>query len=546
MLLIPRSSSLPTLLPSTIEAMAQDLTTRAEAADRSDAKSLNMECFEPPLMADMVQDENAEAVDFDDAESPAEAAMARQINSLLIRMSGWVFSDADFQVVEKIIKGAAGFGQGIEVSSVALGMAFLLVQRFHRSLPVPFSNNLVLKKTDLELPRIIYRFAFAAHGWAGLYAFGKRSDIISDAVSSQANYRAVMEYLQLEPQEMLVCDLDQNRLFRPNFYVAIDRRLSAVILSIRGTMSLRDTLIDLSCDYVAWNGGIAHSGMIAASKWFLENIGKQLLLFAKEYQLQRIILTGHSLGAGTAAITTIMLTEELKQAGTWPSTADGRPIDIHCYAYGCPPIVSADLAVRYSSIIDSFLFGDDIVPRLCYGTVIDLQILMVYAAEIGRTGDLMTAKEGSALFQKLETCRQAIQSGKGGVENMKLWIPGTVHHLMTIKAPNRRKYTVVDTCGGERFLEITLRKNMLRDHLPSRYEHAFEAAYVTYLLHELEERQTSPPLGVSNLQTKMKSVVDVVNTDSPLMDGSIFPRASTPAPSDDSLSVVDQLASLNI
>lgn len=539
---------MPTLLPSMIAAMAANDILLFKAVDRAKAKSLEGETCEAPLLPTQVQDENIGAIEVEDLERPTETAVSHHINSLLIKMSGWVFSDKDFQVIEKIIKGAAGFGQGIEVSSVSLGIAFLLVQRFHRCLPVPFSNNLVLRKGDLELPRIIYRFAFAAHGWAGLYAFGKRRDIISDAVNSQANYRAVMEYLQLEPQDMLVCDLDQNRLFRPNFYVAIDRRLSAVILSIRGTMSLRDTLTDLSCDYVAWNGGIAHSGIIAASQWFLDNIGRQLLLFAEEYQMQRIILTGHSLGAGTAAITTIMLTEKLKTSGSWPCTVGGRPLDIHCYAYGCPAIVSSDLAVRYSSIIDAFIFGDDIVPRLCYGTVIDLQILMVYAAEIRRAGDLMTAKEGSELFQKLETCRRAILTGKGGVENMKLWIPGTVHHIMTIKAPQQRKYTVIDTCGAERFLELTLRKNMLRDHLPSRYERAFESAYVTYLLHELEERQNSPSLSVSNLQQKMQTVVEAANSNLGEIadDSSIFPQPPTPTLSEGSGNTVETITSVKI
>ena len=347
-----------------------------------------------------------------------------------------------------------------------------------------------------------------------------------DAVSSDANYRAVMEYLQLEHDEMLICDLDVHRLFRPNFFVAIDKRLSAVILSIRGTMSLRDTLTDLSFEYIEWHGGIAHSGMIVAARWFMENVAKQLPLFAIEYKMQRIIITGHSLGGATAALTTIMLTEELKKNDEWPIVG-GKPVDIHCHAFGTPAVLSEDLAKKYTDLIDSYIVGDDIAPRLSYGTVIDLQILMVYTAEIGRAGDLLVSNfEDTELFRKLEKCRQSIQSGQN-VVNIKLHIPGRIHHILTIKAPNDRKYTVVDTCTSERFLDVALRKNMLRDHMPDRYERAFEDAYVTYLMNDLEDRQATTRNSPSSMREKMHSVVEFINDDGEgnmQTEGLFFPR----------------------
>lgn len=534
-----RSASVPCLLPSMIRTLEGELEEEEEeqkALERDEAASVAGMTVpdrdgSPPSLEEM-----RDQLD-DLREAQSEIMASREINSLLKRISGWVFTNDDYLVVQNILNGMAGFGQGIEVGSFALTIGFLLLQRFYRTLPVPFSNNIVLRKEDLEVPRIIYRYAYAAHGWACLYAFGKRNEIFSDAISADANYRAVMEYLQLDPADMLVCDLDQNRLFRPNFYVALDRRLSAVILSVRGTMSFRDTLTDLSYEYVSWHGGIAHSGMLAAARWFMDNIGKQLTLFAEEYQMGRIILTGHSLGGATAALTAIMLTEELQATNSWPLTRAGQPVDIHCYSYGTPAVLSAELAVKYADLIDSFIVGDDIVPRLCYGTMIDLQILLVYAAEIGKASDLLGAREGSVLFQRLEACRRAILEGRG-VENMKLWIPGRVHHVMSIKAPGNRKYTVVDTCGAQRFLEMALRKNMLLDHLPSRYEQAFEEAYVTYLLHELDERQhCAPTRGSPHIQKKMEDVVDVVNTQTTILrDGSIFPRRPADSPSAQSLS----------
>lgn len=348
-----------------------------------------------------------------------------------------------------------------------------------------------------------------------------------DVMSSSGNYRAVIEYLHLDPQDLLVCDLDQTRVFRPNFFVAIDRRLSAVIISIRGTMSLKDTLTDLSFEYVSWNGGIAHSGMLMAARWFFENVGKQLVMFCEEYNLQQILLTGYSLGGSTAALLTIMLTEDLRNTNTWPRT-DGKLINIHCYSFATPAALSAGLAEKYLDLIDSFIFGDDIVPRLSYGTVADLQTLMVYAAEIGRAADLLGTFEGTELEQKLEACRKVIQEGKK-VVNPKLRIPGRVYHLQSINAPGNRTYTVVDTCGPDRFLEVILKKNMLYDHLPNRYEQAFEDAYVTHLLHGLEDsREVATGTPVS-LQDRMQSVIDLIN-DAKSSDGLSSTSAATKSP----------------
>ena len=436
----------------------------------------------------------------------AEIASTKELHSLIKRVSGWVLTESDYQVVQNLLNSYAGYGQGIEVGRIALTVAFLLLQKYYRLLPNEFSNNIVLSKKDLETPYVIFKYAYAAHGWPALYFFGKRNDVISDFVGSDSNYRAVLQYLQLNPNDMLVCDLDQHRLFRPNFYVALDRRLDAVILSIRGTMSLRDTLTDLSFDYISWNGGIVHSGIMASANWFLNNVGKQLCLFAKEYRTKRVILTGHSLGGATAALTTIMLNEQLKGSKDWPMQPNGvEPVDLHCYSFGCPPILSPELARKYTNLIDAFLVGDDAVPRLSYGTMADLQLLMVYTAEIGRASELWGLMEGSELQRKLDTCRHAIRTS-AKVHNPKLHIPGRLHHIQTLKAPNNRQYTVIDTCMPERFDEMTLRRNMLKDHLPSAYEMALENAYVTYIMHELEERQMAASPSLS-LKEKLQAVI---------------------------------------
>lgn len=66
--------------------------------------------------------------------------------------------------------------------------------------------------------------------------FGKRHEILVDSFRSKADLRAVLKYLDLPDSDMLVFGLEESKLFRPNFFVSIDRSLSAIVLSIRGTM----------------------------------------------------------------------------------------------------------------------------------------------------------------------------------------------------------------------------------------------------------------------------------------------------------------------
>lgn len=60
-------------------------------------------------------------------------------------------------------------------------------------------------------------------------------------------------------------------------------------------------------------------------------------------------LVGHSLGAGVAALITILLKLN------YPT------IDVHCTAYAPPCVISANLASRFDALIDGFVNEDDAV-----------------------------------------------------------------------------------------------------------------------------------------------------------------------------------------
>lgn len=159
-----------------------------------------------------------------------------EVISMFKRMLGYVMTNEEYFGVRNFLDMATAWGQGIEASSYELFIGFVLLQKYFKTLTKEFGNNLVLRKKDLELPRVIYKYTMATMGWRGLNFFGKGQGIIHDSLQSEADLKAVLAFLNMAKSDLLIFELGESRIFRPNFFVCIDRGLSAVILSIRGTM----------------------------------------------------------------------------------------------------------------------------------------------------------------------------------------------------------------------------------------------------------------------------------------------------------------------
>lgn len=120
-------------------------------------------------------------------------------------------------------------------------------------------------------------------------------------------------------------------------------------------------------------GGLVHSGFLSSAQWFIDNVLSQLVSFATLYGVKSLIVVGHSLGGATAALLTIMLQDYLH---VFPPG-----FKVHCYSYGPPSCVSLELAKRSEEHVDCFVFADDLVPRLCFGTVMDLKAMVLCTVE---------------------------------------------------------------------------------------------------------------------------------------------------------------------
>lgn len=159
-----------------------------------------------------------------------------------------------------------------------------------------------------------------------------------------------------------------NKIYEVPFFVAIDDETQHVVVAIRGTLSLHDAITDLNVQCTSVDGEglpqgcMAHKGMVQAAKFVLRRLEEtraltEALAARSGYGL---VITGHSLGAGTAVVLAALMRSQ------YPS--------LKCFAFSPPGgLCSKEFAVATQSFVMSVVVGDDLVPRLSMNSLHDLR-----------------------------------------------------------------------------------------------------------------------------------------------------------------------------
>lgn len=153
-------------------------------------------------------------------------------------------------------------------------------------------------------------------------------------------------------------------VYETPFFVAVDHAKKKVVISIRGTLSPKDALTDLTGDserlpvegqHGTWLG---HKGMVYSAEYIKKKLETEMILsqafgrdLSKGTMHYGLVIVGHSLGAGTAAILSFLLRPQ------YPT--------LHCYSYSPPGGLLSEDAMEYSKeFVTSVVLGKDLVPRL--------------------------------------------------------------------------------------------------------------------------------------------------------------------------------------
>ncbi|KAJ1828362.1 hypothetical protein LPJ56_001158, partial [Coemansia sp. RSA 2599] len=303
--------------------------------------------------------------------------------TLMQSLTSMFISPSIFMAIKSLDRLVGAFNQGVELSNTELLGGLFTLYKFYNEAEIPgvtrpHKGQIIESAQGLEVPGRYARFALASYGWRALYFFN-RGITLMDGVKMDSDVTSVLQYLGLAQEDLLGYEFRSSQLFCPSYFVAYDRQYDAIVLVVRGTMSAEDAVVDLSCEYSKWNGGLVHSGMKASAHWLFIKVMPLILAYAKCHKINRVRIVGHSLGGSTAAILTIMVQsvrERLAGLGI-----DSEGYDIKGYCFGPAPCISEEIAEKYKDSIDTFVNNDDLVPRLCYGSVSDFKRMSISAAD---------------------------------------------------------------------------------------------------------------------------------------------------------------------
>jgi sn1-specific diacylglycerol lipase len=132
----------------------------------------------------------------------------------------------------------------------------------------------------------------------GLYLGVKKKD--------KANTKILVELTGISAEDIVLAKWHSEH-FHPGHYLALNHKRKALVLAIRGTFHTRDAMTDLVANYEPFMGGYAHAGMLAAAKKKFNDLMPLIVETLKKYPDYELVIVGHSLGAGTASLLSVLI-----------------------------------------------------------------------------------------------------------------------------------------------------------------------------------------------------------------------------------------------
>lgn len=366
---------------------------------------------------------------------------------------------------------------------------------------------------ELEKAAHCMQFAAAAYGWP-LYVYSNpltgACKLSGDCCQSRAaeyeivggdnlgcHFSSILLSTGLQYRDFIYVSF-HNQIYEIPFFVALDHKREVVLVAVRGTLSLRDVLTDLSteCEDLPIEGVsgtcYAHKGMSQAAGYIYkklvnDGILNQAFTIAPEYKL---VITGHSLGAGTASLLAVLL------RNSFPN--------LRCYAFSPPGgLMSKALADYSKQFVVSVVLGKDLVPRLSIPNMEDLRrriLKMVsnctkpkyrillqgcwYELFGGDPDDFPTEMDNreellsqpllgeESLIIRRSSSYQSLASEDSPVNtaHLPLYLPGRILHI-TEDGPSRRscfsqvRYRA-EWSSETAFRSVLISPRMLADHMP--------------------------------------------------------------------------------
>ena len=94
--------------------------------------------------------------------------------------------------------------------------------------------------------------------------------------------------------EVLAVELrdDEGEGVCPKFVLLVDYSARALVLTVRGTSSLRDALLDMVCEDAPFLAGFAHAGILTGARKVWSLVGDAVISACKQHPEYELLVTG--------------------------------------------------------------------------------------------------------------------------------------------------------------------------------------------------------------------------------------------------------------
>lgn len=247
---------------------------------------------------------------------------------------------------------------------------------------------------------------------------------------------------------------------KPGFvshYVAVNKQKKTVMIGVKGTSGLEDLLTDccgvavshdLPGPYVK-NGNSTircHEGIFLSS----QRLCKNLEVLMEEFLLPtgyKIIVTGHSLGAGVAALVGVLLRARFPVL--WEDESNSSTLRV--VAFASPPILDCDAALSCEPFVTTVVNNADIIPRASLSNLVVLmQFLKIVDNNLEETQQkpktilevsqfILNLAKSDDMAMSLEEVKEGMDAAYDSVELRDpdhLYVPGKVVHMFDLWCKN--------------------------------------------------------------------------------------------------------------
>jgi len=344
------------------------------------------------------------------------------------------------------------------------------------------SSACKINDTFWQEARRYMKYATAVYGQAMMNAAEVDATGRLDGKVGRVSRETISTHISVPAEDIVSMDVsnldgDSNHL---RHMVVVDHEHEKVVLSIRGTFSLEEIVIDVAAFSREFCGGEAHSEVATMAERVWTVAGPKVQTVLEENPGYELILTGHSLGAGAACLVTILVQNKRLLP---------KDQKIRCFAYASPPVFTPlELAPKSVESTTNFVHENDVVPFLSIQKVRKL-FSSLHAVDLHAHAHMSKKERYKVVLGASEPPKDLIASvleaeGKRLVPKQgapTLYIPAqnTVWLKESSNENDEENSGAVyryDLSNAREMSqrEIRVYPDMFVDHFPARYEYAFD------------------------------------------------------------------------